>query len=102
MILARLTSVGIKLDDEVQALLLLLFCLTVGPKRLQQLPVQRDQMDSLLRRFVISFLARMSEERVMGNYLVNRYMSSEVRKLSEIVGTRTKEGVSQRLGIAQV
>jgi len=56
-------------------------------------------MDSLLRRFVISFLARMSEEGVLGNYLVNRYMSSEVRKISEIVGARTKEGVSQRLGI---
>jgi len=59
-------------------------------------------MDSLLRRFVISFLARMSEEGVLGNYLVNRYMSSEVRKILEIVGARTKEGVSQRLGIAQV
>ena len=74
-------------------------CLTVGP---EQLPVQWDPMDSLLRRFVISFLARMSEEGVLGNYLVNRYMSSEVRKISEIVGARTKEGVSQRLGIAQV
>jgi len=59
-------------------------------------------MDSLLRRFVISFLARMSEEGVLGNYLVNHYMSSEVRKISKIVGARTKEGVSQRLGIAQV
>jgi len=59
-------------------------------------------MDSLLRSFVISFLAKMSEEGVMGNYLVNCYMSSEVRKISEIVGARTKEGVSQRLGIAQV
>jgi len=58
-------------------------------------------MDSLLRKFVISFLARMSEEGVLGN-LVNRYMSLEVRKISEIVGARTKEGVSQRLGIAQV
>jgi len=57
-------------------------------------------MDSLLRRFVISFLARMSEEGVLGNYLVNRYMSSEVREISEIVGARTKEEVSQRLGIA--
>jgi len=59
-------------------------------------------MDSLLRKFVISFLARMSEEGVMGNYLVNRYMSLEVKKISEIVRERTKEGVSQRLGIAQV
>jgi len=59
-------------------------------------------MDSLLRRFMISFLARMSEERVLGNYVVNRYMSTEVREISEIVGARTKEGVSQRLGIAQV
>jgi len=59
-------------------------------------------MDLLLRRFVISFLARTSEEGVMGNYLVNRYMSSEVRKISEIVGAIIKEGVSQRLGIAQV
>jgi len=59
-------------------------------------------MNSLLRRFVISFLARMSKEGVMGNYLVNSYMSSEVRIISEIVGVRTKEGVSQRLGIAQV
>jgi len=59
-------------------------------------------MDSLLRKFVISFLARMSEEGVLWNYLVNRYMSLEVRKISEIVGVRTKEGVSQRLGIAQV
>ena len=69
--LARLMSVGIKFDDEVQALLLLLFCLTVGLERLQQLPVQRDPMDSLLRRFVISFLARISEEGVLGNYQVN-------------------------------
>jgi len=59
-------------------------------------------MDSLLRRFVISFLARMFEEGVLGNYLVNHYMSSEARKISEIVGARTKEGVSQRLEIAQV
>jgi len=59
-------------------------------------------MDSLLRKFVISFLARISEEGVLGNYLVNRYMSLEVRKISEIVGARTKEGVSKRLGIAQV
>jgi len=59
-------------------------------------------MDLLLRRFVISFLARTSEEGVLGNYLVNRYMSSKVRKISEIVGARTKEGVSQRLGIVQV
>jgi len=44
----------------------------------------------------------MSKEEVLGNYLVNRYMSSEVRKISEIVGARTKEGASQRLGIAQV
>jgi len=48
-------------------------------------------MDSLLRRFVISFLARISEEGFIGNYLVNRYMSSEVRKISEMVGARTKE-----------
>jgi len=59
-------------------------------------------MDSLLRRFVISFLVRMSEEGVLGNYLVNRYMSSEVREISKIMGARTKEGVSPRLGIAQV
>jgi len=59
-------------------------------------------MDSLLRRFVISFLARMSGKGVLGNDLVNRYMSSEVRIISEIVGERTKEGVSQRLEIAQV
>jgi len=59
-------------------------------------------MNSLLRRFMISFLARMSEERILGNYLVNRYMSSEVRKISKKVRARTKEGVSQRLGIAQV
>jgi len=77
-------------------------CLIVGPEQLQQLPVQRDPMDSLLKRFVISFLARMSEEGVLGNSLLNRYMSSELRKVSEIVGARTKEGVSQRLGIAQV
>jgi len=51
-------------------------------------------MDSLLRRFVISFLVRISEEGVLGNYLVNRYMSSEVRKISEIVRARTKEGVT--------
>ena len=90
-ILARLISVGIKFDDEVQAYYCYCLCLTVGPERLQQLQVQRDLMDSLLRRFVISFLARISEEGVLGNYLVNRYMSSEVRKISEIVGARTKE-----------
>jgi len=44
----------------------------------------------------------MSEEGVLRIYLVNRYMSSEVREILEIVGARTKEGVSQRLGIAQV
>jgi len=60
-ILARLMSVDIKFDDEVQALLLI-----------SSLPIQRDLMDSLLRRFVISFLTRMSEEGVLGNYLVNR------------------------------
>jgi len=98
MILARLTSVGINFDDEVQALLLLLSL----PDNWSRIPVQRDLIDSLLRRFVISFLARMSEEGVLGNYLVNRYMSSEVREISEIVGAKTKEGVSQRLGIAQV
>ena len=76
-------------------------CLTVGPERLQQLIVQRDPMNSFFRRFMISFLARMSEEGVLGNYLVNRYMSSEVRKISEIVGVRIK-GVSQRLEITQV
>jgi len=59
-------------------------------------------MDSLLRRFVISFLARISEEGVLGNHLVNSYMSSEVRKISEILGARTKEEVSQKLRIAQV
>jgi len=48
-------------------------------------------MDLLLRRFMISFLARTSEEGVLGNYLVNRYMSSEVRKISEIMEARTKE-----------
>jgi len=58
-------------------------------------------MNSFFRRFMISFLARMSEEGVLGNYLVNRYMSSEVRKISEIVGVRIK-GVSQRLEITQV
>jgi len=52
-------------------------------------------MDSLLRRFFISFLARMFEEGVLGNYLVNRYMSLEVRKISKIVGVRTKEGQSK-------
>ena len=76
-------------------------CLTVGPKQLHQLPVQRDPIDSLLRRFMISFLERTPEEGVLGNYLLNRYMLLEVRKISEIVGARTKEGVSQRIGIAQ-
>jgi len=59
-------------------------------------------MDSLLRRFVISFLGRMSDEGVLRNYLVNHYMSSKVREILEIVGARTKEGVSQRLMIDQV
>ena len=40
---------------------------------------------------MISFLVRMSEGGVLRNYLVNRYMSSEVRKISEIVGARTTE-----------
>jgi len=44
----------------------------------------------------------MSEEGVLRNYLMNRCMSSEVRKILEIVGARTKEGVNQRVGIAQV
>jgi len=50
---------------------------------------------------MISFLERTPEEGVLGNYLLNRYMLLEVRKISEIVGARTKEGVSQRIGIAQ-
>jgi len=56
-ILARLTSVGIKFDDEVQALLL-----TVDPKRLQQLLVLRDPMDSILRIFMISWRGRPKKE----------------------------------------
>jgi len=72
LILAILTSLGIKFDDEVQVLLQLSSFPAVGSERLQQLPVQRDPMDSLLRRFVISFLARTSEEGVLRNYLVNR------------------------------
>jgi len=95
-------SVGIKFNDEVQALLLLLSLPDSWSGMVTVVTVQRDPMDSLLRKFVISFLARMSEEGDLGNYLVNRYMSLEVRKISEIVGARIKEGVSQRLGIAQV
>jgi len=101
-ILARLMSVGIKFDDQVQALLLLSSLPDSWSGTVTAVPVQRDPMDSLLRRFVILFLARTFEEGVLGNHLVNRYMSSEVRKISEIMGARTKEGVSQRLEIAQV
>jgi len=50
---------GIKFDDEVQALLLISSLPNSWSlERLQQLPVQRDPIDSLLRRFVISFLER--------------------------------------------
>ncbi|VFQ65979.1 unnamed protein product [Cuscuta campestris] len=43
----------------------------------KRLPVQWGLMDSLSSRFVISFLARMSEERVLGSHLVNCYMLAE-------------------------
>jgi len=83
MILARLTSVGIKFDDEVQALLLLLSLPDSWSRTVTVVTSSADLIDSLLRRFVISFLARMSKEGVLGNYLVNRYMSSEERNIRD-------------------
>jgi len=45
------------------------------PEKMSDAEWALSSMDSLLRRFVISFLGRMFEEGVLGNYLVNRYMS---------------------------
>ncbi|VFQ60480.1 unnamed protein product [Cuscuta campestris] len=50
-------------------------CLIVSPKGLQVLPVQWDLMDSPLIKFEISFLARVSEERVLGSHLVNCFLN---------------------------
>ncbi|VFR02587.1 unnamed protein product [Cuscuta campestris] len=43
----------------------------------------------------------MSEERVQGSHLVNYFMLVEAEGIAEVVGARTDEGVSPRLGIAQ-
>jgi len=85
-------SVVIKFDDEVQTLLLLSsfpnsWSGTVTPV----ISSAKSDGFTFFRRFMISFLARMFKEGVLGNYLVNRYMSSEVRKISKIVGARTKK-----------
>ncbi|VFQ99791.1 unnamed protein product [Cuscuta campestris] len=68
--------------------------LIVGPERLQQLPVQWDPMNSPLIRFEISFLARMSEERVHGSHLVNCFMLVEAEDITEVVGAGTDKGQS--------
>jgi len=80
-ILARLTSVGIKFDDEVQALLLISSLPDSWSETVTTVTNSTDPMDSLLRRFVISFLARTSEEGVLGNYLVNHYVIKGKRNI---------------------
>ncbi|VFQ99659.1 unnamed protein product [Cuscuta campestris] len=101
-ILARLLSVGIKFDDEVQALLLLssspdswsgtVTAVTgsVGPDGFTF-----DQ----IRDFVLGEdVRRKSSEESSGELLhVGR-----AEEIAEVVGAGTDEGVSQRLGIAQV
>jgi len=102
MILARLTSVGIKFDDEVQALLLLLSLSDSWSGTVTTVTSSAGSDGFTFEKIRDLILGEDVRRRSSENYLVNRYMSSEVRKISEIVGARTKEGVSQRLGIAQV
>ena len=89
-------SVDIKFDDEVQALLLI----SSLPNSWFTSSAGSDEFTFEKIRDLI--LGEDVRRRSSGNYLVNRYMSLEVRKISKIVGARTKEGVSQRLGIAQM
>jgi len=65
-ILAGLMSVDIKFDDEVQALLLISSLPDSWFRTVTTVTSSAGPMDSLLRRFVISFLARASEEGVLG------------------------------------
>jgi len=102
MILARLTSVGIKFDDEVQALLLLLFLPDRWSRTITAVTSSARSDEFTFEKIRDLILGEDVRRRSSGYYLVNCYMSLEVRKISEIVGARTKEGVSQRLGIAQV
>ena len=93
---------GIKFNDEVQALLLLL---SLSDSWFGTVTVVTSSAGSdgfTLEKICDLILGEDVQRMSSGNYLVNRYMSSELRKISEIVGARTKEGVSQRLGIAQV
>jgi len=95
-------SVGIKFDDEVQALLLLLSLPDSWSGTVTIVTSSAGFDGFTFEKIRDLILGEDVRRRSFGNYLVNHYMSSEVRKISEIVGARTKEGVSQRLGIAQV
>ena len=102
MILSRLTSMGIKFDDEVQALLLLLSLPDSWSGTVTTVTSSAGSDEFTFEKIRDLILGEDVRRRSSGNYLVNRYMSLEVRKISKIVGARTKEGVSQRLGIAQM
>jgi len=68
-------SVGIKFDDEVQALLLLLSLPDSWSGTVTAVTSSVwDPTNSLLRRFVISFLVRMSKEGVLRNYSESLYV----------------------------
>jgi len=101
-ILAKLMLVGIKFDDEVQALLLLLSLSDSWSGTITAVTSSAGSDGFTFEKIRDLILGEDVWRRSSGNYLVNRYMSSEVRKISEIVGERTKQGVSQRLGITQV
>jgi len=93
---------GIKFDDEVQALLLLLSLPDSWSGTVTTVTSSAGSDEFTFEKIRDLILGEDVRRRSSGNYLVNRYMSLEVRKISKIVGARTKEGVSQRLGIAQM
>jgi len=95
-------SVGIKFNDEVQTLLLLLSLPDSWSGMVTVVTSLAGSDGFTFEKIRDLILGENVKEGVLGNYLVNLYMSLEVRKISEIVGARTKEGVSRRLEIAQV
>jgi len=101
-ILARLMSVGTKFDDEVEVLLLLSSLPDSWSGMVTTIINSAGSDGFTFEKIHDLILGEDVRIKSYGNYLVNRYMSSEVRKISEIVGARTKEGVNQRLVIVQV
>jgi len=95
-------SVDIKFDDEVQTLLLL-FSLPNSWSGMVTAITSSAGSDGFtfekIRDLILNEDVRRRSSRQLSSeslYVIR------VRKISEIVGGRTKEGVSQRLGIAQV